>query len=836
MVVFRASLPAVRGAGYDARRSATPRRGSAGRLACAVLLALALPLAAHAQDEAEPPPRLLDLPAFDRITLNVASGGETVDVQPLELPGGRVPQPLPTAGSLTVYRLSQPSVAYEVSWSAIAKIERYPELLLEEARRLTAAGAWSDAFAYLTLLHKFYPEQPGLGEASQEYLWRDAGATFSAGKPADALPVLMALYELNPDYPRLPNAVQVIADNLIGRLLKEDKYAAARSTLDALERSFPKLTLTNVTKWQQRFADDARAQLDAARAALERRDYAAARAAAQRAEAIVPNAAGAKELLAAIQRAAPEMRVGVTSLLAPGWRGGLPTWERARVAPLVLPRLASLADFGAEGGEYRSRWASFTTREDGLQTTIALEPAALAAGVTPDFVALRLLERARPGHPNFDPDFAGLLAGVEIAEGRTVVVRWRQPHIIPVALLDVPLVAEVTTGDLPEASASSSRESPLAFVPEPVRDAATERVSAVRYQRGGPRDAAEAGPVTLVERLFADDEAALAALAQGEIDVLDHVPPWQLAAARGLPGVRVGAYRLPTVHVLALNFERPLIQQREFRRALCYAIDSAGIVRDMLLAGQELPGFQPLSGPFAAGVSLGDPVGYAYNAALAPRTYEPRLASVLASVARATVAKLAAASSPATPPADGADATEGGTEGGAADAGANAKTADEKPAPPTPLKLAHATDPVARLACQTIKLQLDGAGIPVELVEITADNASAALECDMAYVELAVWEPIVDARQLLGPSGAAGSSTAFMNLSLDELSRSQNWNEARNRLKEIHRIARADLPVIPLWQTVNHFAVREWLQGVGDQPVTLYQDLPSWRKRFDDGP
>jgi hypothetical protein len=38
--------------------------------------------------------------------------------------------------------------------------------------------------------------------------------------------------------------------------------------------------------------------------------------------------------------------------------------------------------------------------------------------------------------------------------------------------------------------------------------------------------------------------------------------------------------------------------------------------------------------------------------------------------------------------------------------------------------------------------------------------------------------------------------------------------------------------VIPLWQTVNSFAYRKWLAGVGQQPVALYQNLDQWRKEF----
>jgi ABC-type transport system substrate-binding protein len=90
----------------------------------------------------------------------------------------------------------------------------------------------------------------------------------------------------------------------------------------------------------------------------------------------------------------------------------------------------------------------------------------------------------------------------------------------------------------------------------------------------------------------------------------------------------------------------------------------------------------------------------------------------------------------------------------------------------------------------------------------------------------------VDARRLLGIDGVAGQSSGLMALALDDLARSQNWNEARALLNEIHRIAHFDLPVLPLWQTVNYFAYRKSIEGIGTTPVTLYQNVSAWRKSF----
>jgi hypothetical protein len=48
-------------------------------------------------------------------------------------------------------------------------------------------------------------------------------------------------------------------------------------------------------------------------------------------------------------------------------------------------------------------------------------------------------------------------------------------------------------------------------------------------------------------------------------------------------------------------------------------------------------------------------------------------------------------------------------------------------------------------------------------------------------------------------------------------------------LSELHEIAHHDLPVIPLWQTMNHLAYRENINGIGDSPLTLYQNAGAWR-------
>jgi ABC-type transport system substrate-binding protein len=290
----------------------------------------------------------------------------------------------------------------------------------------------------------------------------------------------------------------------------------------------------------------------------------------------------------------------------------------------------------------------------------------------------------------------------------------------------------------------------------------------------------------------------------GDIDVLDHVPSWHLERLRAAQGVRVESYRLPTVHVLLPNLQRPLLAKREFRRALSFGIDRQWIVERVLLGGESAPGFEVLSGPFPAGASLSDPVRYGYNNQITPRPFEPRLAAILATVAWSNVQSAASNDESDEEQVASADIPQ--------------------------LTLAHPADPVARLACQSIQAQLQRQGIPIKLSEFTADELLAGrVDYDLRYAELAVWEPVTDARRLLGPGSLTGDlQSPYLDAALRQLDEASNWNDVRARLAEVHEIAHHDLPVIPLWQTINYFAYRTSVRGIGESPMTLYQNADEW--------
>ncbi|HUE71369.1 MAG TPA: peptide ABC transporter substrate-binding protein, partial [Pirellulaceae bacterium] len=77
--------------------------------------------------------------------------------------------------------------------------------------------------------------------------------------------------------------------------------------------------------------------------------------------------------------------------------------------------------------------------------------------------------------------------------------------------------------------------------------------------------------------------------------------------------------------------------------------------------------------------------------------------------------------------------------------------------------------------------------------------------------------------------GLAGQPSPAMLLALRKLEGAGDMTAAALRLKEIHALAAAELPVIPLWQLVDHFAHHASVSGIGQRPVSLYQDVDRWQ-------
>jgi hypothetical protein len=387
---------------------------------------------------------------------------------------------------------------------------------------------------------------------------------------------------------------------------------------------------------------------------------------------------------------------------------------------------------------------------------------------TPGPTATDLARRLQPTGAS-----ATAITGVRARGLTDLLVNFQHPQLRPAAWLQL---------SLREAADESAKLSWGQFQAEP---ATAERVT---LRRRPEVTAATTAPQLVHERRFAEATAALLALRRGQINVLDRVPPWELTRLKSLNEIRLLPYAIPTVHWLIPNSTRPLTANRHFRRAVLYALDRESILKQGLLNEQTLPGCEVLSGPFPKGPAR-LPWTYGCDVELRPRPYDPSVATVLLEIART-------------------------------ETGLNQPT-------PAAIVLAHDDQPTSKIACQSIARQLARIGQPVTLQQTTGGQLNA--NADLHYVEIALHEPAVDAWSLLGPAGIAGPCSPLLLEYFRGLEQASDLAAASLRLQAIHRLCATELPVIPLWQTTNYLACHASLQGLADQPVSLYEDVLQWQ-------
>jgi len=736
--------------------------------------------------------RLYEQEPFDRITLDKHNDNAVLKVKPLNFPNRKIPEDPRPSSALEVRLLERPDELYALKWEAIEKVELFEQIVLDEMQRLVGEGRFEEAYDYYLFLRRRYPKLAGLDEAFGHCLFEESKATFRQEQYEPALARLRELHQQNPKWPSLDRAMGATTDKLVERHLASGDYTAARALLRGLAACFPEHAV--VAAREKELQGRAGTLLDAARKAADDGAWSKAAELSRRSTAVWPGLPGAETFAAEVHRKYPRVVVGVGMARSSGDTDLLTDWAARRTGRLLNRRLLEYAGTGPGGGEYECPIGRLDVDVAGARLAIEIDPNLPAIGgvntLTGNDVARRLLAMADPSDPAYRPAWGELLRAVSVARIYRVEAELRHPHVRPERLLQIALPHETTFGG----TADGAGEGP--YVPAARQDGET-----VYRLNPALLCASSSGPREIVERHFRAGAEALRAVAEGSVDVLDRLEPWRVEQADAMPEVEVRRYAVPLVHCLIPNPNNALLAHRGFRRAVLYAIHREAILAQ-LTGGAELPGCRVLSGPLLAGADLNDPIGYAYDSAIEPRPYDPRLAIALAAVARQE-------SRPTGPSRKGT-----------------------KPAEPCPLRLAHPPHEIARIACASIRQQCALVGIPIELVE--QDPAGQTSEpADLVYTELAIWEPVVDARRVLGESGLVGRCSPYMSLALRQLDRATKWEDVRRRLRQIHRLAHDDVAVIPLWQLTDYCAYRKGVAGIGPRPVTLYQHVPQWQPAFE---
>lgn len=742
--------------------------------------------------------RLFEQEPFDRITLDEHNDHKVLKVKPLDLPGRRVPVDPPTGYKLLVRTFEQPDRAYEIIWYSVDKLELFERMVLAEANGLVAAGRLDDAYDYFKFLEEKYPELPGLKEAIEQYLYEEAKVSQVAGQYDGALAVLRELHRRNPEREKLEKALGLATEKLIEQYVAKGDYPAARVLLGNLAAWYPEhAVLVGEDGQEARLKKQAAAALAKARQAEQEGDLYEACRLGRLATRIWPALPEARETAESLHRKHPRVVVGVSVPAVDAQPGRMNDWAARRSGRLLYRTLTEFAGAGTEGGRYEcpvgELYVEAIERRFSLQVAPEVGWSSGEAVLTGHDVSRRLLALADPGDPAYRADWAELLDTVAVDGVYRLKVGLRHAHVRPDAMLQTVLI--------PYATLDASRQPPLSNGPYVIRARNGNEISYLandRYFATGPSQ-----PREIVERHYPEGGPAIQALKRGEIDVLDRVPPWNLDQIRGDKDLAYVPYDVPLVHCLIPNMRKPLTACRSFRRALVYGIQREAIL-NRLVGGAESEGSRVLSGPFPLGRSVDDPIGYAYDTdpRLKPRPYQPRLAIALARVSFSEVAA------------------------------AQKKKGHAWQEVPR-LVLAHPGGEIARVACETIQRQLQLIGIRVRLQELQGPMPRQIPEdVDLLYAELAIWEPVVDARPLLGDDGMTGGCSPHLALALRRLEQARNWKNVHDRLQRIHRIAHDYVSVIPLWQLVDHFAYRKGLAGIGKGPLSLYQNVERWQVNF----
>jgi len=735
----------------------------------------------------EPGLELLQEDPHDLIIVKESAGGGWVKTRLLDLPGRSIPTS--PKGQLKFRVNGIETKDFVVRWDEIEMIDFWEKRLERETRERMGTDDFTGAYPFLAVLIRDYPSRPGLRALRSEFLLRDALARYKGGEIGPSLAMLEELHRYAPEYKTdsVLNGISMMTDGLMQQLMKEKKLELAQRMLARLEKDYLGKSVASIKKWNQIFLEMAQDRQTRAIAALKVEDFREARRLSRESIYLKPSIPNGKELVQKIDRIYPLVNVGVLQTAKNPDPTRLDNWAARRAGRLLYRVLFEMQGAGPEGGEYEFLFGETEQSADRLDFSMMLMPEKLEPplnGVNGFYIADRLADRVLPKTDVYFSPWAAAVKAIGLDGPKQIDCVLRRPNVLPAALIQMTVDGSWFGGEPGSPSGDYRRD---------VVEGDLIRYTLVGEQRTVSQ------PREIVEIRTESASDGVSKLLRGEVDVLDQLFPADAVRLQDNLKIAVANYPLPSVHMLVPCSEHAFLADRMFRRALVYGTNRQDILAGELLESLKVPGCQVLSGPFPAGIEPNDPLGYAYDKKISARRYEPRLAKLLMTM------------------------VSNRFEGEA--------TRKKEAAPELkPIRLAFPPENMSRTACEAIKTQWELLDLVVELVELPVGEAFPEPgTADLAYVAAAVWEPIIDARRVLGPSGIAGSTDQLVGLGLRRLEESRNWKDARDRLLDLHFIANNELPVIPLWQLVDSYAYNRNLAGVGSDIVSLYQNSDKWR-------
>ncbi len=536
-------------------------------------------------------------------------------------------------------------VDFKVKRVNIKKVEYFEDLLLEDSERLLTAHDYSRAFECCLRVQMRNPGWRGLDGRVNDVLFAEGRSALQKGDGERGLRMMRELLERKRDYPGLLDQVGEAYAKRIERALKIGLYARGRRILQELVELAPENS--QVKYIRSLFLDKANNRVKDARSSSgpERLDALA------EALRIWPELDGILPLYEQAFMADPTLEVAVNDVAFP-----LGPWIRspadARLSRMLYwPVLASDDDAARKGKRLDQLAESIESSDLGRRMVIKIRPGFHwsdgSRPVSAIDVGRDLIDRTDPHSARYEARWAEQLDRVDVADEGRLEIRLNNAPLKTGAWLlgpvgpahagvdgrvatssqDRPLVtdgpyrcvtalANMVELRLREDLGSSASLAPAAQVAEPsvsehtaakgahgtasVKPAALPGSPAA--EDPGPR-AKSAKIKRIREVALPKGESAVAALLRGEVTMIEHVPPDQAESLARNPGIKVGRYTRPVIHVIALDGRNPALRSRSLRRALSFAIDRKGLLEDYMLKHPPSSSTPSPMGPFPRGAT-----------------------------------------------------------------------------------------------------------------------------------------------------------------------------------------------------------------------------------------
>ena len=432
--------------------------------------------------------------------------------------------------------------------------------------------------------------------------------------------------------------------------------------------------------------------------------------------------------------------------------------------------------------------------------------------VTASQIAGNLRLRLDPKSPHYDERLTTYIKSVRVESPTRLELRFSRVPPRLESILRFPLLKTDSTRDS-KAGKTSSRFDSARFAPYQPQSWTPGRQVYRRYTPEPDSVPGNLYHVAQVEEIRFDSPLkAIQAIKRRQVEMVAHVRPVDVARLRRDLRIEVRKYSVPITHVLQFNPNSEAMRNREFRRALAYALNRRSMLRSIVLRTQD--GTDPRAGRLVSAPYYSR--SYAYNPTVPQKQYDPILGLALTLTVRkqyqrAYEAAVGAGLSPTV--------VKRGTKGGWI----------------PKLRMLVVPEETPRKVAEACVKQWKRIGIPVEIV--TAGRVEkGSPNWDIVYRTARMTDPAVDLWPFLTFDNRARVTGLkhlpdWLRQALVRMDLAPDWARAVDRVRKLHDHLEKETLVIPLWEVDDYLAMRKDVKAFRNrvfEPVHTYQNIEQW--------